>query len=781
MRVKDKESGEERKILGVGMVYLAADAITLSKASPDDLAIASGHESVKGTLKKLYPHFAPSMIESCLEAARLDAAIKLSALKDPQAELLSFANKLVGQWNDADTTFGGIIVQDEEGAWCDFFPTEDAKLQPRSGLRYPTFNEAVDEYFYRIDEARLAFQSRQKELAVQKKFDAIKTEQESRIRVLDAQIDEYLVKAQVIEAHVSAVEEAILIINTGLQNDLSWEDLDALVRAEKARGRPIAKMIKRLVLAGARIELALPLGSEEVNVEVDITLGGYANANRHYELRRMAAEKLARTRAAFDQAMRSAEAKVRADSRKEAKRGQHMVEKRKALWFEKYNWFISSDSYLVLSGKDMHQNEFLVKRMLKEGDAYVHADLTGASSVVVKNHRRQQEEGPEATFPAIPHRTLVEAGAFSLCFSKAWEAKITTSAWWVHAEQVSKTAPSGEYLGTGSFMVRGRKNFLPPTQLVMGFGFMFVLDETATLARRESRLLKEARRDSDAASGTDTTATSKYLAQLDIATDEEIAVHDTLISPGPNPPPLPRRTARPPSEAAPQKAAPEPAKKGPVRGKHGKQKKLKEKYRDQDPEEREARMALLQSAAKPKTASKTTFAKCSAPALSKRAEDKKPAAPLRVPPAAVDSPFNHPNHPNDPSHPTHSNLPDLLEPSIGPSELAVIDSLTGNPLGDETVVGCIAVAAPFMVLQHYKYRVKLMPGTLKRGSAVKTSLALIFAENKTTLTPRERELIRSVPDTDLNSTMPGKVRVVGSSVELSKIKRASKKKADTGG
>lgn len=39
--------------------------------------------------------------------------------------------------------------------------------------------------------------------------------------------------------------------------------------------------------------------------------------------------------------------------------------------------------------------------------------------------------------------------------------------------QVSKTAPTGEYLSTGSFMIRGKKNFLPPCYLVYGFGFLF--------------------------------------------------------------------------------------------------------------------------------------------------------------------------------------------------------------------------------------------------------------------------------------------------------------------
>ena len=41
--------------------------------------------------------------------------------------------------------------------------------------------------------------------------------------------------------------------------------------------------------------------------------------------------------------------------------------------------------------------------------------------------------------------------------------------------QVSKAAPSGEYLPTGSFMIRGKKNFLPPHPLVMGLSFLFKL------------------------------------------------------------------------------------------------------------------------------------------------------------------------------------------------------------------------------------------------------------------------------------------------------------------
>ena len=40
---------------------------------------------------------------------------------------------------------------------------------------------------------------------------------------------------------------------------------------------------------------------------------------------------------------------------------------RKPYWFERFNWFISGENYLVLSGRDAQQNELLVKRYLRCG------------------------------------------------------------------------------------------------------------------------------------------------------------------------------------------------------------------------------------------------------------------------------------------------------------------------------------------------------------------------------------------------------------------------------
>jgi len=73
---------------------------------------------------------------------------------------------------------------------------------------------------------------------------------------------------------------------------------------------------------------------------------------------------------------------------------------RKPFWFEKFSWFLSSENYVIVAGRDMQQNELLVKRYMRKGDLYVHADIHGASSVIIKN--------PSGA--PVPPSTLAQAG-----------------------------------------------------------------------------------------------------------------------------------------------------------------------------------------------------------------------------------------------------------------------------------------------------------------------------------------------------------------------------------
>ena len=85
---------------------------------------------------------------------------------------------------------------------------------------------------------------------------------------------------------------------------------------------------------------------------------------------------------------------------------------RKVYWFEKFYWFVTSENYLVIAGRDVQQNELLVKKYLTKGDLYFHADCHGAASTILKNC---------CVDGLLPQNSIEEAATFALARSKAWE------------------------------------------------------------------------------------------------------------------------------------------------------------------------------------------------------------------------------------------------------------------------------------------------------------------------------------------------------------------------
>ena len=88
---------------------------------------------------------------------------------------------------------------------------------------------------------------------------------------------------------------------------------------------------------------------------------------------------------------------------------------------------------------------------------------------------------------------------------------------------MSKTAPSGEFLTAGSFMIRGKKNFLLPSQLVLGFGFLFKLEDGSVERHKDERKVRGGLDDEDAASVATTEADSvaDCLAEVEIDVKDE--------------------------------------------------------------------------------------------------------------------------------------------------------------------------------------------------------------------------------------------------------------------
>ncbi|XP_022760737.1 nuclear export mediator factor Nemf [Durio zibethinus] len=361
----------------------------------------------------------------------------------------------------------------------EFCPILLNQFKSREFVNFEMFDAALDEFYSKIESQRAEQQQKTKESSASQKLNKIRLDQENRVHMLKKEVDNCVRMAELIEYNLEDVDAAIIAVRVALAKGMNWEDLARMVKEEKKSGNPVAGLIDQLHLEKNCMTLLLSNNLDEMDddektlpvdkVEVDLALSAHANARRWYEMKKKQESKQEKTITAHEKAFKAAERKTRLQLSQE-KTVATISHMRKVHWFEKFNWFISSENYLVISGRDAQQNEIIVKRYMSKGDLYVHADLHGASSTIIKNHRPEQP---------VPPLTLNQAGCFTVCHSQAWDSKIVTSAWWVYPHQVSKTAPTGEYLTVGSFMIRGKKNFLPPHPLIMGFGLLFRLDESS--------------------------------------------------------------------------------------------------------------------------------------------------------------------------------------------------------------------------------------------------------------------------------------------------------------
>lgn len=336
-------------------------------------------------------------------------------------------------------------------------------------------------------------------------------------------------KADLITRNQTVVDNAILAIRSAIANQLPWPEIQTLVKSAQANGDPVASTIKQLKLEKNHISLYLtdPYQNEDgdqyedeeklesMQIDIDLGLSAYANATKYYDQKRTAAKKQQRTIESSTKALKSAERKTQ-QTLKEMRNISTISKARKVYWFEKFYWFISTENYLVIGGRDQQQNELIVKRYMRATDIYVHAEIQGASSVVIRN----------PTGKDIPPKTLLEAGTMAISYSVAWDAKVVTNAYWVHSNQVSKTAPTGEYLGTGSFMIRGKKNFLPPCHLILGMSFLFKLEESSVARHAGERKVRTFDEDADIDEKLSTVVIENEKLE-DVAEDQEIELLDS--------------------------------------------------------------------------------------------------------------------------------------------------------------------------------------------------------------------------------------------------------------
>lgn len=492
----------------------------------------------------------PLLVDHALHVAKFDSSLKPEqviaddGLLEGLLVVLQQARKISEDITSAEQIKGYILAKpnpaapkDDEAAdgttsdkpsllYDDFHPfqPEQFKESDYTFLEFDGFNKCVDEFFSSIEGQKLESKLHERELHARKKLDQARKEHESRIGGLQHTQELNFRKAEAILANIHRVEEAIAAVNGLIGQGMDWGEIARLIEREQEQGNAVAELIKLpLKLHENTVTLVLEEANEgeqdqqedegyetseveessdedepsrtqkkattpqpptqpKLTIDIDLGMTAYKNSSEYFDQKKTAKGKEARTIEASEKAMKAHERKVAEDLKKGLKQEKEVLRPvRRQQWFEKFIYFISSDGYLVLGGKDGPQNEIIYRRYLRKGDIYVHADLKGAVPMVIKNN-------PNTPDSPIPPSTLSQAGHLSVCTSEAWDSKAVMSAWWVKADQVSKLGHGGEFLATGLFNITGRKEFLPPAQLVVGLAVMFEISEESKARHRKHRV-----------------------------------------------------------------------------------------------------------------------------------------------------------------------------------------------------------------------------------------------------------------------------------------------------
>jgi predicted ribosome quality control (RQC) complex YloA/Tae2 family protein len=259
-------------------------------------------------------------------------------------------------------------------------------------------------------------------------------------------------------SHYSEVQNLLDIIHQAREK-YSWMEIASTLKKARKEGMKEAQIIESMDKMGV---LTLNLEGERVIVDANLEIP--ENTEKYYNKGKKAKRKIKGVNIAIERTKKDVE---RMRNKRELALERVQVPqkrvRRELKWFEKLRWFLSSDGFLVIGGRDAGTNELVVKRYLDNQDIYLHSDIHGAPSVVIKKGEAE----------SIPESTIQEAGSLAASFSSAWtKGYASQDVYWVHPDQVSKTPQSGEFVARGAFIIRGSRNSLRGIPLKIAVGLV---------------------------------------------------------------------------------------------------------------------------------------------------------------------------------------------------------------------------------------------------------------------------------------------------------------------
>jgi predicted ribosome quality control (RQC) complex YloA/Tae2 family protein len=299
-------------------------------------------------------------------------------------------------------------------------------------LHFGTFSEALEAYYPLTKAERKTAEARPK----LNREERILKYQRSAIKKFEEKIEKTESIVAALYENYAFVSTLIGILDAASKNH-SWQEIEKIIR-EKNSGE--AKKIVAFHPEEAAVEI--DIGKR---VKIYVHEGIEQNAGRYYDI----IKKFRRKKEGALRAMNTALPKKKVQKR-------DFIPMKK-LWYHRFRWFITSDDVVVLGGRDASKNEELVKKYMGGQDLFVHADVHGASVVIVKGKTGRMDE----------------VAQFAASYSGAWRSgHFSADVYSALPSQVSKTPEAGEFISRGSFIVRGERTYYRNVPLSVAIGLM---------------------------------------------------------------------------------------------------------------------------------------------------------------------------------------------------------------------------------------------------------------------------------------------------------------------
>ncbi|MBM3199851.1 DUF814 domain-containing protein [Candidatus Woesearchaeota archaeon] len=188
-----------------------------------------------------------------------------------------------------------------------------------------------------------------------------------------------------------------------------------------------------------------------MKIEIDLTKTVEQNAADYYEKAKKSKKKLL----GAEQALKQTEKKLITIRPEVKKKELKEVIIKKRRWFEKFRWFISSEGFLCVGGRDATTNDILIRKHMQPEDLVFHTEIVGSPFFIIKTEGKTPGKA-----------TIEETAQATASYSRAWKHGITvTEVYHIKPEQVKKELG----LPKGTFMIHGQRNYSKPVlQLAIG-------------------------------------------------------------------------------------------------------------------------------------------------------------------------------------------------------------------------------------------------------------------------------------------------------------------------